>query len=83
MAITTINTAAENSMKLIFFITPGLKGMRTVMKAHKKPAAATIGKNQLPNDSSERKNGPVNDIRKTSNAAKMESKMKSMSLLTV
>ena len=30
MAITTINTAAENSMKLIFFITPGLKVIRTV-----------------------------------------------------
>ena len=83
MAITTMNTEVENSMKLIFFITPGLKGIRTVTYAHKKPATTTAKKNQLPNGNSGTKKGPVSDIRRTSNAAKMESKMKSQSFLTV
>ena len=40
-ALANITKAIEQGI-----ITPGLKGMRTVMKAHKKPATATAGKNQ-------------------------------------
>ena len=78
-----MNTEVANSMKLIFFITPGPKVIRTVIRAHKKPATTTAKKNQLPNGKTGMKKGPVNDIRKTSNAAMTESRMKSQSLLTV
>ena len=41
MARTTINTEAENSTKLIFLTTSGLKLMRTVNQAYKNPATKT------------------------------------------
>ena len=49
MAITSINTEAENSTKLTFLMIPEVKSTRTVKKAHKKPANVTATKNHIPN----------------------------------
>ena len=43
-----MNTEAANSTKLTFLMMPGVKSMRTVKNAHKKPATTTAGENQRP-----------------------------------
>ena len=79
-AMTTINTAAENSMKLTFLSTPGLNSMRTVKKAHRKPATTTANMNHKPKGMKQK---PMSDINRVFIAASTERPRISQSERTV
>ena len=80
MAKTTINTEAENSMKLNLRSIFGSKGIRTMTNDHKKPAMATATGKPQPKGM---KWGPINDINSVLKAARIESRMMSVSFTTV
>ena len=75
-----MNTEAENSMKLNFLSTLGVNSMRMVKNDHKKPATTTAKKNHQPKGKNQ---GPTSVMMSVFIAARMESKMKSHSVLTV
>ena len=75
-----MNTEAANSTKLTFLMMPGVKSMRTVKNAHKKPATTTAGKNQMPKGT---KNALTKAYRNVFTAARMVSRKTSLSELRV